>query len=160
MASVFISVLLCYVVCGWNFGVIANFLLAFLFVMPLLAIYQQLFVHFEACHFDPIDPLLCVSVCPLCHLCDMGASISFVSCGTHDAASLYAIFHVRLLNMIPRYTDTKAVFTASGLKWNKTCFFASYKCSRILPLIYFSCCFSDYQVLSVICFTWINTHFI
>lgn len=66
---------------------IDNFLLAFLLVMALLAIYQELFVHFETCHFDPIDPLLCVSVCPLCHLCDLGASISFMSRGTHDVAS-------------------------------------------------------------------------
>lgn len=56
-------------------------------VMPLLAICQELSVCFETCHFVPIDPLLCASVCPLCHLCDVGASISFVSCGTHDVAS-------------------------------------------------------------------------
>lgn len=85
--------------------------------MPLLTICQELFVHFETCHFVPIDLLLCVSVCPLCHLCDVGASISCVSCGIHDVASSQIRFSMhRLLHMTSRYSDTEAVFTASGLK--------------------------------------------
>jgi len=79
--------------------------------MLLLTIYQQLFVHFETCHFDLIDPSFVFQFVP-CVTSVICVHPSVLSRVTHDVAFIDKIFHVRLLNKISGDSDTKAVFTA------------------------------------------------